>query len=192
MPKKLPKNATRVFHGQIFDVFHWPQKQFDGTIQTFERLQRPDTVQILPVSGDKIILQIQQQPDWHKPCISLPGGRADTGEDKLTAAKRELLEETGYTASDWRLWNKNSPYEKIIWTIFTYIARGCERKQDIKPDAGEKITLKPVSFDELLMLSDEDDFRDPHIKNYLYKARLDKKFRQTFYSLLFTKPHGKK
>jgi ADP-ribose pyrophosphatase len=34
--------------------------------------------------------------------IEVPAGRVDPGEDRLAAAKRELIEETGYSANKWR------------------------------------------------------------------------------------------
>jgi hypothetical protein len=52
--KVIPKQAQRVFKGQIFDVYQWPQKLFDGSTQTFEMLKRPDTLTVLAIKNDKL------------------------------------------------------------------------------------------------------------------------------------------
>tara|TARA_Y100000031_G_C8045433_1_gene303670 strand:- start:344 stop:646 length:303 start_codon:yes stop_codon:yes gene_type:complete len=83
----LPENAKRVFKGVIFDVYQWEQEMFDGSFDTFERLKRPDTAQVIPVVGDKILVQVQKQPNMIKSCFSLPGGRCEEGEDPMVAAK---------------------------------------------------------------------------------------------------------
>ena len=57
---KLPKNARRVFKGEIFEVWQWPQKMYDGSTETFEMLKRPDTTQVIATVGDKIALLIQK------------------------------------------------------------------------------------------------------------------------------------
>mgnify|MGYP001616302457 FL=1 len=110
MSKQLPPNATCVFHGKIFDVYQWQQKMFDGSTETFERLKRLNTAMVIPVVGDKILVQEQQQPDM-EPFVGLAGGRCnDYEEDQLTTAKRELLEETGYVSQDWQLWHSVTPF----------------------------------------------------------------------------------
>lgn len=59
-----------MFKGVIFDVYQWEQEMFDGTTQTFEKLKRPDTIMVIPVTEDgKIILTEQEQPG-KKPFIS--------------------------------------------------------------------------------------------------------------------------
>ena len=66
----------------------------------FERLKRLNTAMVIPVVGDKILVQEQQQPDM-EPFVGLAGGRCnDYEEDQLTIAKRELLEETGHVSQD--------------------------------------------------------------------------------------------
>jgi ADP-ribose pyrophosphatase len=45
----IPENAKKVFDGIIFDIYQWEQEQFDGTIKTFEKAKRPDTVVVFPV-----------------------------------------------------------------------------------------------------------------------------------------------
>lgn len=112
--KKLPKNAKRVFRGVIFDVWHWNQKMFDGSWATFEKLQWADTVNVIATAGEKIVVLRQKQPDWKKSKNTLAGGRVDEGELPLEAARRELLEETGYVSKKWKLWRKMNPYGKII------------------------------------------------------------------------------
>lgn len=180
----LPSNAKRVFHGVIFDVWQWPQKMFDGSVTTFERLSRPDTVCVIAIVGKRIILQKQEQPGT-KPFTSLPCGRLDEQEAPLSAAKRELLEETGYTSQQWKLFKKNEPHSKIVWTIYTYIAHDCQKTAELSLDPGEKITNQLVTFETFLKLSDDPAFKEWDLKCDLVRARYDQKFRATFYKTLF-------
>lgn len=185
--KQLPKNAKRVFKGVIFDVWQWKQKMFDGSYAIFEKLVRPDTVNVIAVVGNKIILLQQRQPDWKKDKNTLAGGRINEGESPLRAAKRELLEETGYISKKWILWKKIRPYGKIVWTVHNFVALDCAQRQAAKPDAGEKMKTTLTSFDDFLKLSDDPDFYEGELKTSLLRARLDKKFRQEFHNLLFKK-----
>src|SRR2546428_12537377 len=50
----------------------------------------------------KILLERQYRHAAEQFLWELPAGRIDAGESELTAAKRELLEETGYTGTRWR------------------------------------------------------------------------------------------
>jgi ADP-ribose pyrophosphatase len=184
---KFPKNAHRVFKGEIFEVWQWPQKMYDGTKETFEMLTRPDTAQVIPVIDDKILILSQKQPDSPKAFYSLAGGRREKDESALNGAKRELLEETGYVARDWQLFKKVSPSGKIVWMIHTYIARDCIYWQPPRLDAGEKITVKLISFDEFLALVDEPTFYEPELVNYMLRAKADKKIYKKFHKLLFKK-----
>lgn len=185
--KNLPANAKRVFRGVIFDVWQWKQKMFDGSVGIFEKLRRPDTVNVIPVIGDKILILKQRQPDWKTDKTTIAGGRIDEEERPLAAAKRELLEETGYASKDWALWKEQNPSGKMIWTIYTYIARDCYFKQPPYPDAGEKIKTRLVAFNEFLTLSENPNFYEGEIKSSLLRARFDKKYRNEFYNLLFKK-----
>ena len=181
----LPKNAKLKFKGEIFEVWQWKQKMFDGSTEIFEKLKRPDTAQVIPVVGNKILTQKQRQPDKLKSFISIPGGRCELNEKPLNSVKREFLEETGYASKNWRLWKKQNPVGKIIWTVYTYIARDCLYKQLPELDTGEKITTRLISFDEFLMLSEDPTFYESELKSYLLRARFDRKLRKEFYELLF-------
>ncbi len=185
--KNLPASAKRVFRGVIFDVWQWKQKMFDGSFATFEKLKRANTVNVIAVVGQKILLLKQKQPDWKKYKNTLAGGRVDEGESPLQAAKRELLEESGYVSNKWTLWKKINPYGKIIWTVYNFVARDCVKKQDSKPDAGERLEARLIDFDEFLKLSEDPHFYEGELKNSLLRARFDKKYRDELHQLLFKK-----
>ncbi len=173
----IPDNAKRVFKGVLFDVYQWEQEVFDGTKATFEKLKRPDTVVVFPVLPDgKIILTEQEQPG-KEPFIGATGGRVDEGEDILAAAKRELLEESGYEAEEFILWDAQHPTGKIDWVVYTFIAKGLKKVADLHLDAGEKITLKTVTLDELIDISMEKKFEEKEIVFKLFEAKFDPKKR---------------
>jgi ADP-ribose pyrophosphatase len=173
----IPKHAKRVFKGLIFDVYQWQQKMFDGSYKIFERARRQDTVIIIATVKDKIVILNQQQPltDWY---ITTPAGRMDKpGEKPLDAAKRELLEETGMTAKKFFLWKKYESRGKVTSTIYFYIARDCKKVSEQKLDSGEKIKVSLISFEDYLKLTDNPKAYLGESLIDLYKARLDKKYK---------------
>lgn len=171
----IPAHAQKVFDGVVFDVYQWEQEQFDGTKKTFEKLKRPDTVVVFPILDDgRILLTLQEQPG-KQPFIGAAGGRVEEGEEVLVAARRELLEETGYEASEFMLWDAQHPTSKIDWVVYTFIAKGLKKVANQNLDAGEKITLKPVSFDEFLDIGLGEKFTEKEIRRKLYEAKLDPK-----------------
>jgi ADP-ribose pyrophosphatase len=146
----IPANAKRVFKGVIFDVYQWEQEMFDGSRAIFEKIKRADTVVVFAVLPDgKIILTKQEQPG-RPPFVGATGGRIDEGEDVLTAAKRELLEESGYIAEEFLLWDARFPVGKIDWVVYTFIAKGLKKVADLDLDPGEKIELITLTLDELI------------------------------------------
>lgn len=169
----IPEHAKLVFKGEIFDVYQWEQEMYDGSKKTFEKLKRPDTVAVFPVLDDgKILLTTQSQPGREE-FIDAPSGRVDAGEDVLEAAKRELLEETGYIAEEYILWKAVQPIGKIDWAVYAFVAKKCKKIKEQEVDAGEKISLKEYSFDEMLDLARNDKFRAQEaIKDFL-EAKID-------------------
>lgn len=148
--RHIPKEAKRAFKGIIFDVYQWQQKMFDGTYETFEMLRRPDTVQIIAIKDGKIVFLQQEQPDIAKIFWELPGGRHDHEEEtELEAAKRELLEETGMTFSDWKLIGANVPHHKIDWVVYFFLATGYISQTEQSLDVGEKITVTLKTLEEV-------------------------------------------
>ena len=183
----IPTQANLAFKGKVFEVWQWEQKMFDGTIETFEQLKRPNTAQVIPVVGDKVLIQLESQPNISQPFLSLPGGRFLLNENPLDAAKRELLEETGYESDDFVLCKEQNSIGRIDWTVYTYIARNCVLRKNQKLDSGEKIETRLVSFSEFLMLSENQLFYERELIPLLLYARFDEKIKEEFYNLLFKK-----
>ena len=183
----IPDNAKRVFKGVIFDVYQWEQEMYDGARTIFEKIKRSDTVIVFPVlPNGKIILTEQEQPG-SEPFIGATGGRVDKGEDVLDAAKRELLEESGYEAEEFILWDAQQPMNKIDWAVYTFIAKGLKKVGDMNLDGGEKIKLFPVTLDELIDIainSEPRKFGEKEIIYKLFRAKLDpekyKKLKELF------------
>lgn len=184
---KIPKQAKRVFQGVIFDVYQWQQKMYDGSYETFEMLKRADTVQIIAVTPDKkILLAKQKQPQYKKNFYSVFGGRVDKRETPLQAAKRELLEEAGYTSNDWELIATKALYHKIEWAMYNFVARNCLKTKKQSLDAGEKIKILSINFQEFLKILLAPNFRSQDIVIDILKLARQNKLKQ-FKQKLFKK-----
>ena len=165
----LPANANKVFQGEIFSIYQWPQKLYNGEEVIFEKLQRADTVSIIPITTDgKIIIEQQQQPSIN-PFVCIPGGVVDPGEDPHKCAIRELQEETGYTSANWELLFSLQPVAKIDYAIYYFIARDCTQNHSQNLDGGEKIKLKTVNFEEFMQIITEENFRDQTLLSYILR-----------------------
>ncbi len=170
----IPDHAKRVFKGILFDVYQWEQELYNGQKTIFEKLKRPDTVLVLPVlPNGEILLLKEEQPGRDKSVVAI-GGRIEQGEDPISAAKRELLEESGYEASEFILWDAQQPITKIDWTIYVFIAKGVKKVSDSNVDGGEDIELLSVSFEELVNLVLNKTYSsDREIIGKFFEAKID-------------------
>ena len=169
----MPDHAKLVFKGVVFDTYQWNQEMYDGSTAVFEKLKRPDAVIVYPVLDDGKILLIEQEQPGAELSLGAAGGRIDEGEGVLEAAKRELLEETGYEASEFILWDARQPTLKIDSVVFTFIAKGARKVADMNLDSGEQISLKPVTFDEFVAHATDDEYAEREIVSKIFEARLD-------------------
>ncbi len=142
---RTPKSAKLVFKGEIFEVYQWRQRMFDGTYQTFERLKRPYTVSIVATFKKKVLIAHEEQPGA-KRGLGLFAGRMEKGESTLKAAKRELLEESGMVSNNWHLVKVFSPVSKIDWNIYFFSAANCKRVSEQHLDSGERIKNRECEF----------------------------------------------
>jgi ADP-ribose pyrophosphatase len=163
MLNPIPSHAKKVFSGQIYDLYQWEQLMFDGSTHIFEKLKQPDAVTIICVTTDnKILITNEEQPNIGT-FVGLPGGRIEQGEDPYSSAARELSEETGYTSDDIEIWQSVQPATKIDYTIHYFIAKNCKLTTTQNLDAGEKILVDMLDFDDFMKLITSAQFRDKRL-----------------------------
>jgi len=125
----------------------------DGrVIDDYHRLDLGDFVIVYPetVDGRVIVERLYKHGPGHM-VLTLPAGAVDTGEAPLAAAKRELVEETGYTAPEWHAlgrYTANGNYG--CGSAHIFVARGCVRTAEPTSDDLEHTTLLELTHAELL------------------------------------------
>jgi ADP-ribose pyrophosphatase len=100
--KETRLDGEVVFDGRFLKVTRDRITLPDGAETYREFIRHPGAVVILPLFDDgSVLLERQFRYPLDKVFIEYPAGKIDPGEDHLACAKRELQEETGYTASRW-------------------------------------------------------------------------------------------
>jgi ADP-ribose pyrophosphatase len=172
----IPDHAKCVFEGVLFDIYQWEQKLYDGSTTIFEKATRADTVVVFPILGDGRVMFIDDEQPGRAVMRGAPAGRVDPGETPEEAARRELREETGMTCTKLVLYNEVQPVLKLDWVVYTYIAYGCTVVGEPEPDPGEKISLAPVTFDEMVHTTyDERNLDGTVFRMRVLEAELDPK-----------------
>jgi ADP-ribose pyrophosphatase len=108
----------------------------------------------------RILLERQYRHAAQSMMWELPAGRIDDGETALTAAKRELLEETGYSARQWRriLHFYVSP-GFLDETMTIYLAQGL-RAGEAQPEPDERIAIRFFPLSEAKRMALNGRIRD--------------------------------
>lgn len=100
--KETKVDGELAYDGHFLKVSRDRVKLPDGKLTQREYIRHPGAVVILALFDDgRVLLERQFRYPNDQVFIEFPAGKIDPGEDPLASAKRELEEETGYTASDW-------------------------------------------------------------------------------------------
>lgn len=174
MPKSSRKKATsqkarvlssrEVYRGPVFWITTDQVLEPSGVRVRRDIVRHSGSVVILAVeesrSEPRVLLERQYRHAARETLWELPAGRIDEGEDELAAAKRELLEETGFTASRWRciLRFYASP-GFLAETMNIYLARGlCPGRA--QPEADEVIHARITPLSTAVCMVMNGDIRD--------------------------------
>ncbi len=168
----IPPHATCVFKGKDFHIYQWEQELFDGSTATFEKAKRTqDAAVAIPVLPDgRIVIGYDEQPG-RVPLTTFAGGHIEEGEDPLTTARRELKEETGYESDELTYWFGFQPETRVDFAVYFFVARNCRYVGAPSTDAGERVSTRVVTLDELIELSSRPDFQNTALRPLLIEAK---------------------
>jgi ADP-ribose pyrophosphatase len=156
MSKRLDEvtvDAEVVYQGAFLRVRKDRARLPDGSVHGREWVVHPGAAAMLAVGDDGRVLVVRQyRYAMQRAYVELPAGKIDPGETPLQTARRELLEETGYTAREWAHLTQIHPaigFSNELLDIF--VARGLEaHPQGNDLDPGEMIEVEWVTLDWLL------------------------------------------
>ena len=114
-------------------------------------VERPDAAIIFPLTGEgEVVLVRQYRPPLERMELGLPAGLVEEGEKPEAAARRELLEETGYSGDQWEPLGSlaSSPSLKDNWA-YLFLARGVEESASPDPDEHELVEVVRVPVGDL-------------------------------------------
>jgi ADP-ribose pyrophosphatase len=151
-------SSKLAYKGKVFSVFSDTVQEPGGHTNTRDVIRHNGSVVILAIDESKnpsdpdIILERQYRHAAGQILIELPAGRVEPGEATLAAAKREMIEETGYRAKRWTLLTKYyaSPGFLGEW-MQIYLARDIREGQST-PEADENIEVFRMPLSEALNL----------------------------------------
>lgn len=140
-----------LLRGRFLHVLRDTVRLPDGGHDTREYVVHPGAVMVVPLLDDgRVVLERQYRHPMGRVMVEFPAGKLDAGEDTWACGRRELLEETGYTAREWARAGVLHPVISYSTEfIEIWFARGLVLQQR-QLDAGEFLEVFSASVDELL------------------------------------------
>ncbi len=169
------KKSEKIADCRVFAVRRdVSERKSDGTEATFFVVENPDWVNVIALTEKGEVVLIEQfRHGAEKIVLEIPGGMIDENELPETAARRELLEETGFTSNEFIFLGKSHPNPAIQNNrIFHYLAVNCQKTAETKFDEHESVITKIVPLAEVENLIRNEKFTHSLAVTAFYYLRL--------------------
>jgi ADP-ribose pyrophosphatase len=145
-------SGEKVYGGVLLHVHRDSVRLPNAKLATREYIDHPGAVAIVPIlAGGLILLERQFRYPHRRVMVEIPAGKIDPGEDPLATARRELLEETGRVAAEWR--HLGTIHPLVAYSnerIELFMATGLTAAQDATLDDGEFLETFQLPLAEAL------------------------------------------
>ena len=144
--------SEEIFDGHVVHLYKDTVELPNGKHATREVVRHVGAVAVVPLTDDGKVI-VERQFRYPLDCVitEIPAGKLDSkSEDRLSAAKRELQEETGYTAEEWI--DLGDYYPAAAYTderISLYLAKGLKLGER-NLDEDEFLNVVAVDLEELV------------------------------------------
>ncbi len=179
MPTRRAKilRSKLIYSGPVFDLRQERVVEPGGVEVTRDVVKHFGSVVLLPVFPDGRLLLVRQYRHAVGEFLwELVAGRIELGESPLVAARRELLEETGYTARRFRKLLHLIPTPGYVSErMLVYLAEGLAPGA-ARPEADERLLVRRFSLREVEAMMRRGTLRDAKsIATILYYAQVDRR-----------------
>jgi ADP-ribose pyrophosphatase len=136
-------SSKTVYEGRIAKVRLEDFRYEDGAVEEREVVGHPGAVAIVAHDGERLFMVRQPREPVDEPALlELPAGKLDVeGESRLDCAKRELAEEIGRAAAEWRELKRLYPSPGILEEEVTIFEATGLSEVDANPDEDERLEI---------------------------------------------------
>lgn len=151
--KATVHNSKRLHKGRVFELFSENITLPNGVTTDIDILHHPGAAAIVPMSDEKTLVWIRQYRHAVGEYIwEIPAGTLDPEEAPLVCAKRELIEETGFSANSWQSLGQIVPVPGYSnERIHLFLARDLSPMQQ-NLDRDELLDVHHIPFEEAVAM----------------------------------------
>ena len=164
-------SRTTLYQGRVFKLIRENATLDNGVTTDMEFVEHPGATAIIPMLNESRVLLLKQyRHPLRKYIWEIPAGTIDPQESVINCAKRELIEETGYSANQWQKLGEITPVPGYSnERIHIYLATELQTaEQDL--DRDEIINIHEVDYSEALEMIKTGKIQDAKSIAGLYLA----------------------
>ncbi len=159
--KQTKLSEEEIYNGCILRMRKDRAQLPDGQLVDREVVEHPGGVAIaLEDEKGEFYMVTQWRYAQEQVTLEFPAGKKEPGEDPMETAKREIVEETGYEGTDWRILGSMMPtpaYDTEVIELY-YARKGAFKGQHL--DSDEDLDVRTYPLDELVQKTVDGELRD--------------------------------